>query len=231
MKKRRGSVLCRCTWYIAQPGSLRDCSVNFSNSAATSASCPTFAIQVTANTTIVSLLPPSWSFGEAILSFFRGCLHLRNEFIHKDRMTAVRTGRDHASPRTCFFLNECQIVPRRLRQLLVIGNALRRSAPTRQFFVNALDLFIAAGLCGRIGSSLPVNFVADADRNLGQFIKHVKLGHHQPRRAVDHPRIPQQRQVEPSRTPWTASHGAKFLASLAQVVPRISFVFAGKGAL
>src|ERR1035437_4414216 len=114
MKKRRGSVLCRCTWYMAQPGSLRDCSVNFSKSAATSASCPTFAIQVTANTTIVSLLPASWSVGEAILGFFRGRLQLRNEFIHKNRVAAVRTGRDHPDLRSSFLLDECQVRPRRL---------------------------------------------------------------------------------------------------------------------
>src|SRR5271169_1639738 len=96
MKKRRGSVLCRCTWYMAQPGSLRDCSVNFSNSAAQSASCPTFAIQVTANTTIVSLLPAHRSAGEDILGFLRRRLQLRNEIIHQDGVVAVRAGGDHA---------------------------------------------------------------------------------------------------------------------------------------
>src|SRR5579872_1538273 len=96
MKKRRDSVLCRCTWYMEQPGSLRDCSVNFSKSAATSASCPTFAIQVTANTTIVSLLPANWSFGEAILGFFRGALQLGNEFIQQDRVVPVRSRGNHA---------------------------------------------------------------------------------------------------------------------------------------
>src|ERR1700722_9316645 len=106
MKKRRGSALCRCTWYMAQPGSLRDCSVNFSKSAVTSASCPTFAIQVTANTTIVSLLPASWSFGEAILGFFRGHLQLRNEFIDQNRMAAVWPGRDHANLRSGLLLHE-----------------------------------------------------------------------------------------------------------------------------
>src|SRR5438034_7393176 len=106
MKKRRGSVLCRCTWYMAQPGSLRDCSVSFSNSAATSASCPTFAIQVTANTTIVSLLPAFRSAGEDILDFLRGGLQLLDEIIHEDRMVAVGAGGDHAHLRARFLLDE-----------------------------------------------------------------------------------------------------------------------------
>src|ERR1700676_416602 len=168
MKKRLGSVLCRCTWYMAHPGSLRDCSVNFSKSAATSASCPTFAIQVTANTTIVSLLPASWSFGEAILGFFRGHLQLRNKIIDEDRMAAIGAGRDHANLRSGLLLDECQIFPRRLWQLLVVGDALRRSAPARQLFINALDLFVLAGLSRRVTRIFPVDFVSDADWNLGE---------------------------------------------------------------
>src|ERR1700686_4615520 len=96
MKKRRGSVLCRCTWYMAHPGSLRDCSVSFSNSAATSASCPTFAIQVTANTTIVFAPYPDKSRGYDILDFLRRCLQLRHEFIYQNRVIAIRPGRNHA---------------------------------------------------------------------------------------------------------------------------------------
>src|ERR1019366_7791230 len=48
-----GSYRCPSTRSAGLGSSLRDCSFNFSKSAATSASCPTFAIQVTANTTIV----------------------------------------------------------------------------------------------------------------------------------------------------------------------------------
>src|SRR6185312_8203733 len=55
MKKRRGSVLWRWTWYMAQPGSLRDSWVNFENSCAVSVSRPVFAIQITASTTILFL--------------------------------------------------------------------------------------------------------------------------------------------------------------------------------
>src|ERR1700686_528026 len=143
MKKRRGSVLCRCTWYMAQPGSLRDCSVNVSKSAATSASCPTFANQVTANTTIVSLLHANWSIGVAILGFFRGRLQLRNELIHKNRVAAVRTGRDHPDFRSRFLLYEHQILPRGFGQLGIFCDAFRRSPPARQFLINTLDLLVA----------------------------------------------------------------------------------------
>ena len=55
MKNRRGSVLWRCTRYMAHPGSLRDASVSFEKIAAVSLSRQTFAIQVTAKTTIVAL--------------------------------------------------------------------------------------------------------------------------------------------------------------------------------
>src|SRR5580692_530149 len=191
MKKRRGSVLCRCTWYMAQPGSLRDCSVNFSNSAETSASCPTFAIQVTANTTIVSLLPRRLA-GEAILSFFRGRLQLRSEFIHQNRMVAIWAGRDHADFRTRLFLDECQIFSRQLWQFFVVGNAFGRSLPSRPLLVDALDLVPTAGLRGRFHGPLAVDFVSDTHRNLGQFVEHVELGDHQPVRTVDHARVAQQ---------------------------------------
>src|SRR5579859_3921867 len=95
MKKRRGSVLCRCTWYMEQPGSLRDCSVNFSKSAATSASCPTFAIQVTASTTIVLTPLVQQGDGEAILGFSGGSVQLRKEAVEQNGVTTIGPGGDH----------------------------------------------------------------------------------------------------------------------------------------
>src|SRR5271169_4672873 len=96
MKKRLSSVLCLCTWNMRQPGSLRDSSVSFAKIGGTSASCPAFAIHVTAKTTIVrSLLshPDNW---KSILFAGRGCLQLRREFIHENNLVPVRPGRHHA---------------------------------------------------------------------------------------------------------------------------------------
>src|SRR5271165_4405938 len=52
MKKRRASVLCRWTRYMRQPASCRDAVVSLRKISATSSSCPGFAIQMTANTTM-----------------------------------------------------------------------------------------------------------------------------------------------------------------------------------
>src|SRR5579863_2480112 len=123
MKNRRGSVLCRCTWYMAQPGSLRDCSVSFSKSVATSASCPTFAIQVTANTTIVLLLRPGRSAGRAILGFLCGCLQLRNETVEQNCVIPVGTCGNHPDLSARLLLDKSQVRPGCLGQLFVIGDA------------------------------------------------------------------------------------------------------------
>src|SRR5271163_3001535 len=133
MKNRRASVLWRCTWYMAQPGSLRECSVSFSKSAATSASCPTFAIQVTANTTIVSLLPGSTSgsplgktAGENILGFLPGRLQLRDELIEQNGVVTVRTGRNHANFRAGFLGHKRKILAGLTGQFFVVRDPFGR---------------------------------------------------------------------------------------------------------
>src|SRR5580692_1723960 len=172
MKNRRGSVLCRCTWYIAHPGSLRECSVNFPRTAATSASCPTFAIQVTANTTIACSFPTAEGEpGRAILGFFCGYLQLRNKVVHQDRVVSVRPGRNHPDLRSRFFLHECQISARLLGKFVVCGNALSRSLPTRHLFIYAFDFLVAAGLCRCLNRRLSVDFVPDAHRDLHQVVE------------------------------------------------------------
>src|SRR5579864_3329303 len=169
MKNRRGSVLCRCTWYMAHPGSLRECSVNFPRTAATSASCPTFAIQVTANTTIACSLPTAEGEpGRAILGFFCGYLQLRSKVVHQDGVIAVRSGGNHPHLRSRFFLHECQISARLLGQLVVVGDALGGSLPSGHLLIHAFDLFVAAGLRRRLNRRLPVDLLSDAHRHLRQ---------------------------------------------------------------
>src|SRR5271165_917974 len=113
---------------MAQPGSLRDCSVSFSNSAETSASCPTLAIQVTANTTIVRSFRGG-SAGEDILGFLRGRLQLHNEVVYQNGVVTVGTGGNHADLGSGFFFDERQVIPRLLRQLVKFRDALGRSLP------------------------------------------------------------------------------------------------------
>src|SRR5215831_7436652 len=100
---------------MEHPGSLRECSVSFSKSAATSASCPTFAIQVTANTTISLLLAGDCSAGEAILGFLRRCLQLRYKVVHQDGMVPIRSRRNHPDLCAGFLRHESQILPRLFR--------------------------------------------------------------------------------------------------------------------
>src|SRR5580704_4637427 len=228
MKNRRASVLCRCTWYMAQPGSLRECSVSFSKSAATSVSCPTFAIQVTANTTIVLLLRRGKCAGEAILGLLRGRLQLSNEFVNQDGVTAIRSGGNHSGLGSRFFLDKCEIRARLLRKLFVVGDAFGRSLPARQLLVNALDLLVSTGVRGSFVGLFAVDFVAHTDGNLRQLVEHVEFGDDQPRSAVDHAGVAQQRQIEPAGAPRTSGDRAIFVATLAQIVAGIGFVFAGE---
>src|SRR5215831_2267083 len=177
MKNRRGSVLCRCTWYMEHPGSLRECSVSFSKSAATSASCPTFAIQVTANTTISLLLTRACPAGEAILGFLRRCLQLCSEVVHQDGMVPIRSRGNHPDLCAGFLRDECQIVARWRGQLAVRGDALGGSFPPRQFLIYALDLLVTAGLRGCLDRRFPIDLICDTDGNLRQVIKHIQFGH------------------------------------------------------
>src|SRR6266849_6248481 len=102
MKNRRGSVLCRCTWYNRQPGSLRDSSVSFENTPTTSASRPTFAIHVTASTTIArSVLDFSLPCSQSgqLLKF---CCKLIQEY----GFLTPRSGGDHADACSALPLDE-----------------------------------------------------------------------------------------------------------------------------
>src|ERR1700680_1050301 len=129
MKNLRGSVLCRCAWYIRQPGSLRDSSVSLVNTPATSVSRPVFAIHVTASTII---LHPRQDFSS--LAGHR--LHLCRKLIHKHRLLPAWTGRDHPDACSTLFRDEVQIFPRRLRKLPQFGDPLSRTPPSRQSLVN-----------------------------------------------------------------------------------------------
>ncbi len=119
-RKRRGSVLWRCTTYITQPGSLRDSSVNLEKTAATSASRPTFAIQVTARTTIMrsvfrivaeaSVFCPVNPFSSAVKP--------------STNIVCSRPGPVETIPMRAplSFSRKCQVVARRLRQFVHVGD-------------------------------------------------------------------------------------------------------------
>ena len=80
---------------MTQPGSLRDSSLSFVNTAATSASCATFAIQVTARTTIRRL------FLVDAFPFYR-----REKIFNQYGLVAIRARGDHSDPCPCFLFNE-----------------------------------------------------------------------------------------------------------------------------
>src|SRR5215470_1589708 len=99
MKNRRGSVRCRWTRYMEQPSSLRDSPVSLENKAATSASRPAFAIQVTASTTILdALLSPGLCPRFAVLHR----LQFGEELVNKNGFFTAGAGRDHGGARTGF---------------------------------------------------------------------------------------------------------------------------------
>src|SRR5215471_12585094 len=116
MKNRRGSVRWRWTRYIEQPGSLRDSPVSFENRAATSASRPAFANQVTARTTILdALLSPGLGPRFAVLHR----LQFGAELVNKNGLFTTGPGGDHGDACTRFPGHEFQIVARSSRQFAV----------------------------------------------------------------------------------------------------------------
>src|SRR6516165_289107 len=212
MKKRRGSVLCRCTTYIRQPGSLRDSSVSLPKTWATSFSRPAFAIQVTANTTIRSLRQVRRLGCRVAARCFQFC----QELIHKHRVVAIRSGRNHAHARTALLLEERKILASLFGEFIHRGAALSGSPPARQVAIHTLEFLPATVLRRNFVGRLAVDFVTHADRNLWQFIEHVELGNHQPGDAVNHASVTKKWQIHPAAAAWTAGDSAEFVPALAQ---------------
>src|SRR6476646_8678612 len=127
MKNRRGSVRWRWTRYIEQPGSLRDSPVSFENKAATSASRPAFAIQVTASTTILDALLSAGLCPRFTVSHR---LQFGEELVNKNGFFTAGPGRDHPDPRTRFAGDEFQIVARCFGQFVVFGDPFRGGLPS-----------------------------------------------------------------------------------------------------
>src|SRR5512146_302047 len=111
---------------MAHPGSLRDSSVSLENRAATSASRPAFAIQVTASTTI---LDPLLSLGFCPRLAVLHRLQFGEELVNKNGFFAAWPCGNHADARASFSRNEFEILAGDLRQLAVLGNALCRRIP------------------------------------------------------------------------------------------------------
>src|SRR6202451_3604506 len=231
---------------MVQPGSLRDASVSFATSAATSASCPALAIQVTANTTIASFLlsetrAPSVSLSVEGVTLAspsrlrqrfpearRSRLQFRHKLIFENRMAAIRPSRNHPNLSVRFLLHKFQILLRGFRQLIETGNALGRSLPSRHLAVETLNLVVVAGLRRNLLRFLAVDLVPDAQRNFREFVQHVQLRHHQPGNAIYHASVTQQWQVQPSSAPGTACNRPLFIASLAQLLTQRARFFAWK---
>src|SRR5438067_2305871 len=250
MKKRRGAVLWRWTWYIAQPGSFRDCSVSFANKPATSDSRPLFAIHVTASTTIAcsrfaiagrlrcdrphrSLRRPALVLTLCQSSDFLSCQYSQfcNEIIYKNGLLTTRTGGDHANPRRGLCFQEREILASRFWQLVHLGDSLSGSLPSRHPVVNTFDPIIAAGVCRYIFSCLAVDFVTHTNGNFGKLIEDIKLRHHQPGNSVYGPCVTQQRQIKPAGAPGTPSNSAYSLPRARSRSPVESSISLGNGPL
>src|SRR5690242_12741580 len=113
---------------MTHPGSLRDSSVSFENRAATSASRPAFAIQVTASTTI---LDPLLSLGLCPRFAVLHRLQFGEELVNKNGFFAAWAGGHHANACARLACNELQVFARDLGQLAVLRDALGRSFPAR----------------------------------------------------------------------------------------------------
>src|SRR5258708_40217128 len=218
---------------MVQPGSLGDSSVSFSKTEATAASFPTFAIQVTAKTTIVppyglqANVPADW---ENILGLGRCHRQFRNESVNEDGVVTIWTGRDHADFRVGFLLQKRQILPSLLRQLVEVGDAFRRSLPPSHLVIDTLNLLVAAGLSRHVHRFLSIDLVADANRNLCQFVKYIQLCDDQPRDAVNHASVAKEGEIHPTGTPRTSGYGTIFVTSCAQLLSRLALLLAGERA-
>src|SRR5271157_3569235 len=137
MKKRCGSVLWRCTMYIRQPGSSREAACSLLKICATSSSCPGFAVQVTASTTMPS------STSVLILGRPAHCIKRFRELRKEHRLLTVRTGRNDADFRSGFLLDEFEIPLGLLRQPIIAVDAKCACLPARQFPIHRFDLLVA----------------------------------------------------------------------------------------
>ena len=132
-------------------------------------------------------------------------------------LVAVGAGGDHADAGAALALLEAQIILRGLGQFVELGNALGGLAPAFERGVARLDGFQAVHVGGNFVGDLAVDFVADADGNLGQLVEHVELGDDQPLGAVDLVGVAEQGNVEPAAAAGAAGDGAVLVAAGAQL--------------
>src|SRR5450759_5404064 len=169
---------------MRQPGSLRDSAESFSKIAITSDSRPTFAIQVTANTTIRrSVLSLSVDLGSC-----RWALQaqLAYEVGDPNRLLTIGARGNQSHPRSGFLFDEGQVIAGGLGQCFDRPNGLRWAGPAGHIAVDTLDLFITACLRRNFVRFLAVHLIPHADWNLRQVVEHIQLSNHQPGDTVNH---------------------------------------------
>ena len=101
--------------------------------------------------------------------------------------------------------------------------------PALQALVNGLHALHAAASGGHVGDFLAVHFVADADRDLVQFVEHVELSDDQRVDAIHRGGVAGERNVEPAAAARATRHRAELFAHLADLFAERAVVFAGEG--
>src|SRR2546423_14812609 len=134
----------------------------------------------------------------------------------RDRGIAVRARRDRPDLRTTMLFNELEIVLSLLRQLGNLANAFRRLSPSWKLLIEAFNFLVDARIRWYFIDLFTLVFVANANRNLSEFVEHIHLRHHIPVHAIEHGGIAQHLHVDPTTAPRTSRHRAEFLTASAQ---------------
>mmetsp|Transcript_23197 Transcript_23197/g.54782 ORF Transcript_23197/g.54782 Transcript_23197/m.54782 type:complete len:566 (+) Transcript_23197:2995-4692(+) len=135
-----------------------------------------------------------------------------------DGVLAVRTGRDHVDGRADHLLNALQVGARVGGQGIPGGDAKGGLRPAGEGFVDGLASDDLVGIQRQDVDQLAIQFVADADLDLGQAIQHIELGQAQAGDAVDDGGTLQRSRVQPAAAARTTGDRAPLLPDGGQVV-------------
>jgi hypothetical protein len=101
------------------------------------------------------------------------------------------------------------------RKFLHVANSRRRLAPAGQCFVVRLDLRERFDVGRHFFDRLSLETVTGAHLYFGLRIEDVEFRHHERIDPVDHFRVAQYRQIEPTTSSWSSRDRAEFIAALA----------------
>ena len=128
---------------------------------------------------------------------------------------AVRTYGYNLDGRVRCLFDVGNVVLERFREILLFADVREGSVPSGEFLVDGLPAF---SVVGHVGGRFAVLGVGGAYLDGGESVEHVSLHHHEVGHTVDHDRILQSHEVEPTATTVTACHGTIFVADVADGV-------------